>query len=884
MTKKTVKKIAAITGISIVVLLATLVSIPYFFKDEIKAKIAQTINENLDAKVSFAEADLSLFKNFPNATVTLEKLLIINKAPFEGDTLVSIGELNLKMSVKELFKGENESMNIQGVSTKNGFINIIFNKDGIGNFDIALKNQEEDKEDATTSKPMALKIESYKLENYKFVYFDEASKIKMTIDSLNHEGIGDFAAQKLDLTTKSTAKVSLDMDKVNYMRNVSLTLDAVLGIDLEQSKYTFKENKALINQLPLEFDGFIQMVDAGQLYDLTFKTPTSSFTNFLGLIPSSYASSIENVKTTGEFTVVGFAKGMLTDTSVPKFNIAIASNNASFQYPDLPKSVRNITIDTKIINETGILNDTYINLDKLSFAIDQDVFSAKAKIRNITENALVDAALKGTINLGNLSKAYPVKLDTPLSGILKADVTTKFDMLSVEKSQYQNIDNAGTLSLTGFKYTDENGKAMNISTALIQFNPNQVNLKQFNATTGKSDISVNGILDNFYGFMFKNQELKGNFNLSSNQLVVTDFMTSGEPSKTTSTEASETAKKPTENPEAMKIPAFLNCTLTAKANTVLYDNLTMKDVSGKLIIKEEKVSLEQVKTSIFGGTIGMNGSVSTKEKVPVFDMDLNLNQVDIAQSFTQLDMLKKIAPIAGIINGKFNSTIKLKGAIDEKNMTPDLTTLSGDLVGQLLSSSINAKNSTLLTALTSNLKFLDMSKVNLNDIKAALSFKDGKVNVKPFDIKYQDIKATVGGTHGFDQNMNYDLNLDVPAKYLGSEVNAVLAKLSPADVAKLENIPIHALLTGNFSNPKISTDMKAVATNLGNQLLQQQKTKLIEKGTSSLTDLINKNKKPGDTTKTTVPVTKEEMKEKATEEVTKKAGELLNGLFNKKKK
>jgi hypothetical protein len=63
------------------------------------------------------------------------------------------------------------------------------------------------------------------------------------------------------------------MDKVKWNK-IPLTLDAVLGIDLENSKYTFKENKALINQLPLEFDGFIQLVDAGQQYDLKFKTPS----------------------------------------------------------------------------------------------------------------------------------------------------------------------------------------------------------------------------------------------------------------------------------------------------------------------------------------------------------------------------------------------------------------------------------------------------------------------------------------------------------------------------------------------------------------------------------------------------------------------------------
>ena len=272
------QKILKITGIILLIIAASLFAIPYFFKDQIKAKIADAINKNVDAKVSFADADLSLFKNFPNANVTLDKLVIINKAPFEGDTLVSLGELNLKMSIKELFKGKNEAMNIDGITSKNGLINIIFNKDGIGNYDIALKD-DKSKDDGKSS-PLSFKIKDYKIENFKFKYFDESSKIKMIIDSLNHEGTGDFAAQKLDLVTKSTAKISLDMDKVNYMKNVSLTLDAVLGIDLEKSQYTFKENKALINQLPLEFDGFIQMVEAGQQYNLKFKTPTSSFKNF----------------------------------------------------------------------------------------------------------------------------------------------------------------------------------------------------------------------------------------------------------------------------------------------------------------------------------------------------------------------------------------------------------------------------------------------------------------------------------------------------------------------------------------------------------------------------------------------------------------------------
>ena len=853
------KKILKIVGIILLVLVLSLFAIPFFFKDQIKAKITEAINEKVDAKVSFEDADLSLFKSFPQANVTIDKLLIINKAPFDGDTLISLGQINLKMSVKELFKGKEESMNIEAVTTENGLINILFNKDGLGNFDIALKDDKE--QDDSKSSPLSLKIKEYKVTNLRFKYFDERSKIKMIIDSLDHSGTGDFANSKLDLNTKSTAKVSLFMDKANYMNHVVLSLDAVLGIDLDQSKYTFKENKALINKLPLEFDGFIQMLENGQQYDLKFKTPTSSFQNFLGLIPAAYAANIKDVKTTGDFTVTGFAKGILSDTTVPQFNVAIASNNASFQYPNLAKSIQNIIIDTKIINDTGLTNDTYVNLDQLSFRIDQDVFNAKANIKNLAENPLVDAQLKGVVNLGNVSKAYPVKLKVPLSGILTADVVTKFDMKSVETNQYEKMQNSGNMTLTGFKYVDNTNKAMNINKAVVQFTNTRINLQELDLTTGKTDMKVSGVLENLFGFMLKNQELKGNFNMQSNQFAVADFMTA------------ETPKTKSEKPKAaVKIPAFLNCSLTAKANTVLYDNLALKNVSGKLIIKDQKVTLENIKSDIFGGQITANGDVSTKGKIPVFNMDLGMKEVDIQQTFSQLDMLKKIAPIAEVVEGKINTTIKLSGNLDAKEMTPDVNSLSGDLFSQLLSTTVNPSKSALLSKLDGDIPFLDLKKLNLKDLKTALTFSNGKVNIKPFELKYQDMKVNIGGQHGFDQNMNYNLKFDVPAKYLGPEVNKLLAKLSPSDVNKLENIPINALITGNFKAPKVSTDIKSGISNLTSQLVKQQKEKLVKQGTSALEDLINKNTKSSDTTKSKSPVK---------EDIKKKAGDLLNGLFKK---
>src|SRR5690606_15092160 len=260
-------------------------------------------------------------------------------------------------------------------------------------------------------------------------------------------------------------------------------------------------------------------------YDLTFKTPMSGFKNFLALIPADYSGALDNVTTSGDFQIGGFAKGVYTEEKVPLFGLDIRSDNASFKYPDLPKAVTNIAIQTKIANETGNLNDTFVDISKLAFSIDQDRFDANAKITNVVENPNVNAALKGTINLGNLSKAYPIKLDMAFSGVLNADVRTQFDIKAMNDKAYERMNNSGTMTLTGFNYKAHESQPIAINRAKINFNMQRIRLDDLSAQTGKSDVSASGTIDNFLGFLLKDQTLKGNFDLNANQIAVSDFMT-----------------------------------------------------------------------------------------------------------------------------------------------------------------------------------------------------------------------------------------------------------------------------------------------------------------------------------------------------------------------
>ncbi|MGE5943509.1 MAG: AsmA-like C-terminal region-containing protein [Flavobacteriales bacterium] len=838
------KKALKITGITLLVIIILLIVAPFLFQSQIQNMIKKTINKNLNAKVEFSDVSLSFFRSFPKAHVSVSDLIITNFEPFKDETFITSKNIAFSMSVKELFKSGDEPIVINSISVDDMLLTLKTDKNGNNNYDIT-KEDETPTQD-TSSGSFSFDIQDYKINNSALIYLNEESNMSLQITELNHEGNGIFSGDKSELDTKTEAHISLTMDSTNYLDNNLIKLDALIGLDMPNSKYTFKDNTGYINKLPIEFKGYVQILEEGQDIDITFENPESSFKNFLAVIPETYSKNIENVETTGDFKVKGIIKGKVTEETIPTLDINISSNNASFKYPDLPKKVEDIVINTSIKNTTGNVDDTYVDIKALNFKIDNDVFKSSILLNNITGNMFVNAVIDGVLNLGNLTKAYPLDLDTPLSGILRANINTSFDMEAVETSAFERIKASGNMNLTNFVFTsDAMNQPLNISKLDMTFNPSTVNLNSFDAKTGKSDISAKGSIQNLIGFVMSDKTLQGNFELYSNTFVVSDFMTDDE-----TTETKEETN--TTNTETLKIPKFLDCSISAVAKTVVYDNLNLKDVTGTLLIKDQQATVKDLTSSLFNGRLAVNGNVSTKTETPTFSFNLGANGFDISEAFKGLDLLQNLAPIAKYLQGKLNSTIALSGDLN-KEFTPNLSTVSGNLLAELLGTEVNADQSPLLTKLDGALSFIDFDKLDLKDLKTSIAFNNGKVSVKPFQLKYQDITIDVSGSHGFDKAIGYNAVFNVPAKYLGSDVNRLIGKIDNEQANNL-TIPVTANIGGTFTSPTVNTDLTSGVTNLTKQLIEIEKQKLLNQGKDKvqgmLGDLISGNKSKTDSLKT----------------------------------
>ena len=861
---KIVFKILA--GLVVLVLIA-LVALPFFLEKNIDKIVNSAIEGKVNANIEYGDIDLSLIKSFPKAQLDIERLKITNNAPFESDTLVYANKIMTSFSFSQLFKDTDEPIEIDKIRLSEAVIKILVNKEGKANYDITIEDKnavEAVEEDTDNSDPITINLD-YEIDNTRIVYKDSVSQTYVTIDNLLHTGKGDVSANLSDLDTSTDLEFSFAMAGVEYTNKMPINLRAIIGVDQENQRYTFKENTGKLNQIPLVFSGWVQLLEDATDMDIKFNSEKASFKDLLASIPKAYKTDLKGVDANGKFDLHGTIKGQSTDTTIPKLDVVLDTRNASFKYPDLPKGISDITLITNVVNTTGLVDDTFVNIDAFKMRIDQDEFSASGKLSNLSKNPTVAAKVQGVVNLANLKNAYPIGEETmSLTGIVDADVSMNFSQSAIDNEKYEDIKSEGKLGVSNFVFENEElPHAVKISNINVNFTPSIVKLEKFNMTTGDSDLSATGTLENIIPFALSDEVLKGDFNFISKTFKVSDFLVETEEGAVAEETPETTGGDASEEAATVEgaIPSFLDITSTFNAGVVYYDNLELKNAKGQLTIKDQKASLKDISADFFNGNIGVIGEVSTANNKPTFNMELDLQKLDITQSFAKIEMLQKLAPIASALQGLFTSNIKVAGNLND-DMTPDLNSLKGSAAVKLLEAKVLPEGNNLLSTLNQNTSFVDMDKLNLNDLSTSLEFEDGKIQVKPFDFKLtKDIKVKASGSHAFDSGIAYTLDMDVPAKYLGSSASSLLSSLSSQEQSSML-VPVPVTIGGTMIQPKIGVDMKTGITALTKQIVANQKTELTNKVTSKV---------------------KDEISSKVSSELSGKAGDMVSGLLGTKK-
>ncbi|MFR0676773.1 AsmA-like C-terminal region-containing protein [Dysgonomonas mossii] len=794
------KKALTIAGVVIVVLIVAMIAIPFLFKDKIKTAVLNAANEKLNATVDIKDFGLNLFSNFPNATLSLNDASVVGAGDFQKDTLLSAKSASVTIDLMSLFGSE---YNISKINLDKASIYTKVLEDGRANWDIM---KADSTASASTESESAFKLNLKKItvNDCSFVYQNDSTNMKVTLNKWNGDLHGDFSAGETTLNTNSTiGEVTFVMDGIPYLNKIQGVADATINANLDKMEFAFKESNLQLNDLKASIDGTFAMVGKDyedMEFDLKLNAPDTQFKDILSLVPAMYTADFKDVKTSGTAKLEAYIKGLMHGDSYPAFDVKIIVNDAMFQYPSLPKAVNNINVDMAINSKGGSLDNMIIDISKFSFNLGGNPFSGSLNVSTPMSDPNLKAQANGTIDLGMIKDVYPLEKGTALNGKMTANLNVAARMSAIEKEQYENVSAAGSLKLSNMIYKSQDMQDVLINDAGLEFSPRYVNLSSLNLKIGKNDLSATGRLENFIAYALKDQTLKGQLNIKSNYLNANDFISS----ETAGTE--ETASSSTED---IIIPKNIDFVLNAALNQIVYGKMNITNMVGNMTVKNGVLALNNVGANALGGSCKVSGTYDTSEpKTPKVNFDLALSKVSFAETFKSVESVQKFAPIFEKLGGTYSMNFKFNTSLGETIMQT-LASLTGS--GALQTNDVKIEGVEALTALSSSLKTDALKSFSTKDLNLPFTISNGKLNTRPFNVNFGNggVMKLEGAT-GLDQSIDYKGTVTLPKSLANHYVSSV---------------PI--TIGGRFTSPKIGIDTKALvagaASSAVNELLGGEK-------------------------------------------------------------
>ncbi len=556
------KKILKIAALSVAVLLAAAVAIPFLFKDKIITKLKSSINEKINAKVDFSDADISLLRGFPNLNIRINDLSVVGTQEFDGVSLLNSKYFDLNIDFWSIISGS-ETVAVKSIHLEQPNINVLVLPNEKANYSISKPDHTPKDIPVEKATSFKLALQKYSITDGTLTYDDRSMGFFAQLTHFDHTGKGEFTTDIFDLATKTLAQeTSVRYGGVTYIDKAKSDAEVTVNADMKNFKFTLKENTIKLNDFLAKGEGWVQIGDKDIRMDMNFGSPQSDFKNLLSILPSAYSKDFSNVQASGKFNFNGSAKGIYNDAQYPAINFNLGIDEASFKYPSLPLGVSNIAAKIDIKSPEGKDFDRMtVDIPTFGLNVGQYPFGGYFHLKTPVSDPDIDTKVDGKLNLADLAKAFPVQSVSDLSGLITANVLAKTKMSYIDQKLYDKINMTGGFQIQNMNAKPAGKPKVHINDLKMNFTPNFVGIDDFNAQFGKSDIQANGKIDNILAYFSPNRTMKGNLTLRSNYFDASEWMT----------ESTNNAKPNTNGNTVKTEPQTTTTSKTTTSNQPIFD-------------------------------------------------------------------------------------------------------------------------------------------------------------------------------------------------------------------------------------------------------------------------------------------------------------------------
>lgn len=439
----------------------------------------------------------------------------------------------------------------------------------------------------------------------------------------------------------------------------------------------------------------------------------------------------------------------------PVTTVKLKLDNGLVHTSNVPESIKDISVDAIIINRTTSLKTMTVNLKPVSFSFAGQPFFLKADLKNF-DNLQYQVYSKGAIDIGKIYKVFAQK-GYDVTGKIYTNFDLKGSQTDAMAGNYNHLNNKGTLQVENIKLRSELFPIpFLIKSGLFRFDQDKMWFDRFVARYGKSNLVLDGYLDNVIGYATqKNQALNGNFGLHSKLIQADDFMFFADASSTSNSTA-----RPSSNTGVVMVPDNMNLRFNANVDKVLFKGIAINQINGLMHVYKNTIDLDSLKFNIVGAPVEMKAKYTSQTPTSAsFDYHVSAKEFDIKKAYTDIAFVRDMMTSAKGAEGIVGLDYQIGGRLN-KDMYPVLKSLKGE--GVLSVKKIKMKGFKLFNAVSKSTgrdKIVDpdISKI---DIKSKI--QNNIMTIERTKLRVAGFRPRFEGQVGLDGRLNLNARLGLP--------------------------------------------------------------------------------------------------------------------------
>lgn len=765
------------------------------FEDKIKSMVIKEINDNLQAPASVQKINFSIIRHFPYATLSLEDVEIKGyPIAIKEKPMLKAHRIDFMLSLSSIFT---QTLQLKKIEVVQASLNSITTKEGKRNDDI-FKPSKEDKPFTANFEKVILKTFAIVIDNQRTGFYFNNAIDKATLS-------GNFNDDKFSLNTEAEFYIySLQHDSIHYLSRKKAQLSGMTDIDTRNKQYSFQKTKIKIENIVLNAEGKIDnRKEHEPKYQFKIASDKANAGELFSLLPASWLSpQILDYKYSGSVFFETTVNNKNSSDKTPLIEIKFGTKKTDI-IPDRDiYALRNVSLEGFYTNRISNAKPySALKLNHVAATLEGKPLKADVYLENLS-NPFMDISIVADVSVASLSRYLPNDFTENQQGNLSFNGSIKGQL--GRKDSYRSN---GTLLLSGIQFKlKKRPLVVNKLQGKIVFKDAEVSVEDLKINAGKSDVTLNATISNFYNYIFRSDET-----ISIIGIVESNYLDIGE---LLATDNSSDTSNVFDLPEKLSLNASVN------AATVQFRKFTATDFNGNVLIKNKTLLAQNVHFNAMEGNVAIDGQMNASQKDSLMiSCKARINKLNIQKLFYETGNFGQMTLTDQNIRGYVTSTVDFNSMWDKKLQ------INSDRIFTL--ADIKIENGELINfkpmlKLSKYVKGSDLQNVKFSTLKNTIQIQHKRIIIPSMEIQSSAMNITLNGEHTFSNIVDYSIRMKL-SQLLGRKVKQQNTEFGTIQEDASGGLNLFLTMKGPLDNPKFTIDRKGVEKNITKSVQEGKK-------------------------------------------------------------